>query len=325
MSTLNKKKITQAIHKKAYELGFHRVGITSSDPSQRFSYYQEWLKKGFLGGMHYLKNHEPKKEDPKHIFPEVQSIICCALSYKTSYENPLNVDKPIGIISNYAWGDDYHEIMNEKLKKLLDSIQTICPQVQGKVYVDTGPLLERSYAERAGIGWVGKNTCILDQEYGSYLFLGEILINVALMFDQPQTDHCGSCTRCLDACPTGALLKPYMLDATRCIAYLTIEKKGDLSLEEKDMINHHIFGCDICQQVCPWNHKALNPDLDCFKPRPGNFLPELKVLLEMAEDQFKKQFSKSPVKRAKYPGFKRNVKAVLAGVMDKAEMDKLLP
>lgn len=329
--------IATKIKEKARELGFHKVGFAAAEPPHRFNFYQQWVDAGYLGEMKYLKDHEPKKADPKTIFPLAKSIIICVISYKTTYSNVASVDAgpvaeitpaskasaggPIsappaslkfssGIISNYAWGDDYHDVLREKLELLLTYIQTLVPEAQGKTYVDTGPLLERSYAEKAGIGWVGKNTCIIDQHYGSYLFLGEILINLDLPSDAAQTDHCGTCTRCLDACPTTALLEPYKLDATKCISYLTIEKKGDFSSEEKSMIGNHIFGCDICQEVCPWNHKSLIPDLDCFKPRSGNFLPSLENLNSMTKEDFQKQFSKSPIKRAKYEGFMRNVKVV---------------
>ncbi len=294
------------IQQKAKEIGFHLVGMTSADPIERHNFYKGWLEKNYSGEMSYLKNHEPKKRDPKLVMPNVRSIVCCALSYKTSSENPSQAPKGRGLISNYAWGDDYHEVMHDMLEKLVKVIQSEIPNVQSKIYVDTGPLLERSLAERAGLGWVGKNTCLLNAKYGSYVFLGEILLDVDLIQDAPTTDHCGTCTRCIEACPTDALREPYELDSNRCISYLTIEKRGDFSNDEKAMVRDY-----ICQVVCPWNDKALTPNLESFKPRPGNYMPSLSDLKIMTEDSFKNKRKQSPMNRIRFNGFKRNVEVLL--------------
>ena len=304
----NKKEKIKAL---ALAQGFHGVGISSSEPHpQHVEFYEVWLQKGFGGQMEYLQRHLEKKKDPRSLYPQAKSILCCALSYKTSFENPLCVKKDHGTISNYAWGKDYHGVIKEKLETILSQIQSLFPEVEGRVWVDTGPLLERSLAQQAGIGWIGKNTCVIHPQVGSYIFLGEILLSIDLEKDVPALDHCGSCTRCLDACPTKALA-PYELNATRCIAYLTNEKRGEFSKEEKAMIGQHIFGCDICQQVCPWNEKALIPNLSYFKPHPYAFVPSLSHLKVLTQEDFKQAFQNSSVQRAKYEGFMRNVEAAL--------------
>lgn len=311
----------ETIKKTALEIGFHRVGITNAEPHEHFNFYKKWISEGCHGEMAYLEKHLDKKSDPKKLLPSARSIICCALSYKTEACHPEGEvchpeeyrrhDEGSALISNYAWGDDYHEIMKEKLEQLVSQIRCIVPGVEAKVYVDTGPLLERSLAARAGLGWIGKNSCLIDQRYGSYLFLGEILTNLDLEEDKPEFDHCGSCTRCIDACPTGALVEPYTLDARRCISYLTIEKRGEFTAQEKQIISPYLYGCDICQEVCPWNDKALIPDLSCFRPRAGNLTPDLKEFASMDQEEFARRFKKSPMKRAKLDGLKRNAKTLL--------------
>ena len=307
----NKKEQTKKIKALALAQGFHAVGISSAVPhTQHVQFYEAWLQKGFGGQMDYLHRHFEKKKDPRSLYPQVKSILCCALSYKTSFENPVCVQKDQGTISNYAWGKDYHSVVKEKLERVLSHIQVLIPEVQGRVVVDTAPLLERSFAEQSGMGWIGKNTCVIHPDFGSYIFLGEVLLNLDLEQDAAALDHCGSCTRCLEACPTQALTS-YELDATRCIAYLTNEKRGEFSKEEKSMIGQHVFGCDVCQQVCPWNEKALIPNFSDFKPRPHAFVPSLQSLKVLTEQDFKGLFQDSAVQRAKYSGFMRNIDAAL--------------
>lgn len=316
---LGKKELTEKIKTLAFAQGFHLVGVSSLEPRDRhLQFYEAWLQKGLGGQMEYLQRHLEKKKNPLSLYSEAKSILCCALSYKTSFENPSCVSREKGTISNYAWGEDYHGVMKEKLENVLSQIQVLIPEAQGRVVVDTGPLLERSFSEQAGIGWIGKNTCVIHPRFGSYLFLGEALLNIDLEKDVMQLDHCGSCSRCLDACPTRALT-PYELDATRCIAYLTNEKRGDFSKEEKSMIGQAVFGCDICQLVCPWNEKALVPNLSYFQPRPETFVPSLQNLKMLTQEDFKQAFKNSPVQRAKYEGFMRNVEAALENTSSKSE------
>jgi epoxyqueuosine reductase len=315
---MNRKLLFDEIKKAAKEIGFHKVGITNAEPPlaephEHLNFYKKWISKGYHGEMAYLEKHLPIKSDPKKLLPSLRSIISCALSYKT--EPPLadaeNPSSEGALVSNYAWGDDYHEIMREKLELLVCRLRGIVPDLEARVYVDTAPLLERSLAARAGLGWIGKNSCLIDQTYGSYLFLGEILTNLDLEEDKPETDHCGSCTRCIDACPTGALVEAHTLDARRCISYLTIEKRGEFAEWEKEVIFPYLYGCDICQQVCPWNDKALIPDLVCFRPREGNQFPDLREFVSMDQKEFARRFKKSPMKRAKLDGLKRNAKTLL--------------
>ncbi len=302
-------KLSQWIKEEAKNIGFHLVAITGADCHPDFEIYQQWIQKDGHADMQYLKRHLEKKSDPRHILSSAKSIICCALSYKTSFQNGIP-PKDCGLISNYAWGQDYHFVMGEKLELLFKKIKSRIPSVEGKWYSDTGPILERSFANRAGLGWIGKNTCLINPDFGSYIFLGEILINLELDLDSPQTDHCGSCTKCLKACPTGAL-SPYELNVKDCISYLTIEKRGPFNEAEKSKVSHYVFGCDICQEVCPWNHKAKTPHLDCFGPRKGLYQPFLKELQSMSQEEFGKKFLKSPIQRAGFKGFKRNIEAVL--------------
>lgn len=294
----------------AFEEGFHLVGVTKSHPHPSFEAYRAWIEKGYQGDMDYLKRHLAWKENPNHLLKDAKSILMCGLSYKTKYQNPMHAPKGKGLISNYAWGEDYHHILKKKLKNVLKKIKNLDPKIQGKVFCDTSAVLERSYAAAAGLGWVGKNTMVMDKTYGSYFFLGGILLNVDLACDPIQTDHCGTCMKCIEACPTDALEKPYVLNASRCISYLTIEKRGDFSPQEEKDVQSYAFGCDICQRVCPWNTHAKTPDLPFFQPREGTFVPDLLQLQDLSEAGFKDKYKQSPLQRAKYQGFQRNLKVL---------------
>ncbi len=305
MSTL-----TQNIKNQAKELGFELVGIAPADPHAHLSFFDQWLAKGYAGTMNYLERGGDKRADPKRILEGAKTLICCGLNYYRGQPKSLeNVDPERGWISRYAWGDDYHDIFLEKLKLLENFIRKEKPDVQMKSYVDTGPILERSYAESAGLGWIGKNTLLLNQNIGSYFFLGEIITNLPLEVDAPTNDHCGTCTRCIDACPTQALT-PYELDATKCISYLTIEHRGAIKEEFRDKIGHHLVGCDICQEVCPWNRDPPIATEKRFDPRPGNFNPLLKELSSLSPEEFSNRFRKSPIKRVKWEGLQRNIKRI---------------
>jgi len=305
------KKWVQKIKAAGKRIGFHLVRVTSADPARDASFYRDWIARGYHGEMAYLERHVEKKMDPKKILTSARSIICCALSYRTAAAHPITAKEGHGLISNYAWGDDYHKIMDKKLKTLSREMKEWIPNLETRQYCDTGPILERGLAARAGVGWIGKNTCLIHPTYGSYLFLGEILANIEFDLDTPGLDHCGSCTRCLDACPTDALIAPYRMDASRCIAYLTIEKRGDFTESQKKMVGDHIFGCDICQQVCPWNNQAVTPDLADFRPREGHHHPPLEAMASLSQSEFEEKFSRSPIKRAKLEGLKRNAAAIL--------------
>jgi epoxyqueuosine reductase len=301
--------LTRSIKEKALEIGFDLVGISPVGPFPESLFFKEWLSEGFNGEMKYMERNSDRREDVRRVFPEARSVISCGLNYNTEYPYSINkVDKQRGWISRYAWGDDYHEVIKDRLSKLLGFIREVSPvEVKALIYVDTGPVLERVYGRYGGIGWIGKNTCLINQKIGSWIFIGEIITNLELNYDSPVPDRCGTCKRCIDACPTGALVKPYVLDSRLCISYLTIELKGKIPVELREKVGNNVFGCDICQDVCPWNRRAKSSRETSFLPRESLFNPELSSLSELTEEDFKKVFRKSPVKRAKRRGFIRNV------------------
>ena len=249
------------IKARARELGFELVGIAPATPTPDFDFFRWWLDQGFAGTMDYLRRGAERRSDPAKILPGIRSVICCGMNYYT--------ESPGAPIARYAQGEDYHEVLGQKLAQLEDFIhQEIDPGAGTKRYVDTGAILERSYAARAGLGWIGKNSCLINNGLGSFCFLGEILTTLVLEPDRPVLDQCGSCTKCLDACPTGALVEPGVLDSNRCISYLTIEYRAAFTPEQGQMVKGHVVGCDICQEVCPYNERISITPLPEFQPRP---------------------------------------------------------
>jgi epoxyqueuosine reductase len=305
--------------------GFNLAGIADATPAETCAAYEEWLGAGHAGEMHYLGRDPARRSDPRLVWPEVASILVVGLNYRTwEPSDEERQDPSRGQIARYALGDDYHEVLAEKLEAVLQwAREHGDPEVQGRRYVDTGPLLERDLAARAGLGWFGKNTCLIDRKQGSYFFLGALLLNLRLPPDAPTTAHCGRCTRCLDACPTGAFLGPYVLDARRCISYLTIELRGPIPRELRPLVGNWVFGCDICQEVCPWNRKAPLGDESRLQPRDGLRAPELFPLLEMTQEEFSTRFRRSAVKRTKRRGFLRNVCVALGNSADPRAVEPL--
>lgn len=305
------KETTKRIRDKALNIGFDLVGISPVGDFPEGQYYKQWLTKGYHAGMQYMERNSEKRVDVRNIVPGARSVISCALNYnsKMPYSTEIN-DLSRGWISRYAWAEDYHfrvKDMIDQLKSFVIGISEDEPGTEGtRAYVDTGPVLERSYAKYAGIGWSGKNTCIINQEIGSWLFLAEVITDMVLDYDYTVSDRCGTCNRCIEACPTDALREPYVLDSNRCISYLTIENKGEIPAEMREGIGNNIFGCDICQDVCPWNRKAEAGDGRSY-PREGHYAPELERLAELDDPAFREYFRKSPVKRAKRNGLLRNV------------------
>lgn len=303
------KELTDSIKSEALALGFDLVGISPAGSFPENQSYKEWLSKGYAGRMKYMERNPWRREDVRRIISDAKSVISCALNYNTDYPYSIReTDKTKGWVARYAWGDDYHDIMDNKLGLLNSFIsEKISPGAVSLHYADTGPVLERIYGKYAGIGWIGKNTCLINQDIGSWIFLGEIITNLELEYDSPAPDRCGTCTRCIDACPTDALPKPYVLDSRCCISYLTIELKDKIPFELRDKIDNNVFGCDICQDVCPWNNRANTTDEHVFLPREGMYNPDLGSLSRLSPEDFRNFFKRSPIKRAKRRGLLRNV------------------
>jgi epoxyqueuosine reductase len=290
----------------ALECGFDLAGIAPAVPAPDAAAYLEWVRAGLAGEMRYLTDHRAERRmDPRSLLASAQSIVCVGKVYNGPEPyTPDMSDTDRAWISRYAWGEDYHDILRQGLKQVAGRIADLHPGLEYKICVDTAPLLERSYARMAGLGWVGKNTCVINESKGSWFFLGELLISIPLAPDGPVEDRCGTCTACIDACPTDALT-PLRLDATRCISYLTIELRGAIPEEMHSSIGTHVFGCDICQDVCPWNRRPAVTREPGFTSR--HFAPPLDRLAALSEDEFRTMFRGTPVTRAKYAGFMRNV------------------
>ncbi len=301
------------IKSRARELGFDLVGIATLGPPETAASFDEWLSAGYAGEMHYLERGAEKRRDTRLPYEGARSAVVVAMNYGGT--------QPPGPIARYARGDDYHDVMVDRLNELHRWIEaSIGSPVRGKAYVDTGPILERDLAQRAGLGWIGKSTNLINPTIGSFFFLGELLLDLELRADDPfQADHCGSCTRCLDACPTNAFVAPRVLDATQCISYQTIEQKGLIAETLREAIGEHLYGCDVCQDVCPWNVKfSRDATESAFAAREFIEGKDARTLatemLAMSQEEFSTAFRKSPIKRAKRGGLARNAAVVLANL-----------
>jgi len=367
---IRRMELKEALKQSGLDVGFDLVGVAPLVPGKDLVFARQWVARGFGGEMRYLGN--PKRFDPRLLLPSAKSVVCVGLAYNTPLPYSTDVhqegsrQKAVGgealtrpacggapsptgrgdagegmaraWISRYAWGQDYHEIVRAKLEKLRAAVEELAPGVVTRAFVDTGPLVERAFARFSALGWMGKNTCIINEARGSWLFLGVLLTNLELAPDSPAPDRCGSCTACLEACPTGALLEPYVMDASRCISYLTIELKGSIPEQLRRAMGANVFGCDICQDVCPWNEKSRRQESEArskkggFEPlvvnrqspianrqslTPGTqnpepstfslFNPPLEALASLSADDFRRIFARSPLRRAKYPGWLRNL------------------
>jgi epoxyqueuosine reductase len=295
---------SKIVIEKAKQVGFDLVGFAEADLLREESeHLQEWLDKNYQAGMEYMNKNFEKRKDVKQILPNAKSVISLGLNYYTpdSYSN----DEFSGKISRYAWGKDYHLIIWAMLNELEEELKILDPELASISYVDTGPVMDKAWAVRAGIGWLGKHTNVINREMGSWFFIANIITNYEFDYSEEIPDFCGSCTACLDACPTKAIIQEYVVDANKCISYLTIENKVHISQEFKGKFDDWIFGCDICQDVCPWNQKfPVESLIKDFKPQ--NKQIELDEILQMTESEFKEKFRTSPVKRAKLSGLKRN-------------------
>jgi epoxyqueuosine reductase len=308
--------IPELIKQAAAAAGFELAGIAPISGFPDLDRFPEWIAAGHVGEMKYMEARDEagilKRASPKSTFPWARSVIVCAINYNTAQTYSTEVhDAKRGWIARYAWSrEDYHDAVLRRLRLVETKLRDACEGIETRCYVDTGPVVERVYAKYAGVGWIGKNTCILNQKLGSWLFLGVILTSLDLQPDLPAPDRCGSCTRCIDACPTDALIAPYQLDANKCISYLTIEKRGVIPEDMREGMGQQVLGCDICQDVCPWNRKSPATTALEFQPREGLVNPALQWLAEITEEEFREKFRGSPIRRAKRSGLRRN--AVIA-------------
>jgi epoxyqueuosine reductase len=315
------KSFTDEIKLKATELGFSKVGFVLAEQlTTEAELLKTWLSNAYHGGMEWMLINSEKRIDTKKVFPEIKSIIVCSFNYYTDFQYPS--DKNAVKISRYALGEDYHAVIKTKLDALLRFIKEKDPTAEGKAYVDSGAVMEKAWARRAGLGWVGKNTILNSREFGSWFFLGVILLNIELDSSKPIKDYCGSCNRCIDACPTHALVAPYVLDARKCISYLTIEHKGDVDASLSEKFDNWIYGCDICQDVCPWNKKfATMTAIDEFIPHDGIINMNLSDFQSIALEDFNILFRKSPIKRIKRQKFLENIRYVQSNIQKGKEND----
>ncbi len=297
---------SKLIKKEAKKLGFMFCGIAKAEfLEEEAPRLEAWLRQGMQGEMHYMENHFDKRLDPRLLVDGAKSVISMALNY---YAEDIQSDPLAPKISKYAYGEDYHQVIKSKLKTLFEVINEKIGEVNGRAFVDSAPVLDKAWAKRAGLGWMGKNTNLINTKTGSFFFLAELIVDIELEYDIPATaDHCGTCTRCIDACPTEAIVAPYVVDGSRCISYLTIELKNEIPQEFRGKMDDWMFGCDVCQDVCPWNKFSVLNHEPAFQP--------LTELLEMGrrdweditEETFKKVFKNSAVKRTKFIGLKRNI------------------
>ena len=324
--------LTESIKARALELGFAKVGIVSAEPlTEERVRLEEWLRRGHHAEMPYMAREPEQRSDPRKIFPQAKSVVVTALNYYTPHQHEVSTARSDvgntclsgratngpterGKISRYAWGDDYHDVVGDKLRDLLMWIKGKYSGAEGKVCVDIQPTMDKAWAVRAGLGWMGKHTNVITPEFGSWVFIGELLLNLALDYDDGQiADQCGSCALCIDACPTGALIEPYQLDANLCISHATIESRApEIRGEVAAHLEGWIYGCDICQDVCPWNRAATTTTENRFQPRDGNVNASLDEILRLDPETYANRFRGSAIKRAKLSGLQRNARALLA-------------
>jgi epoxyqueuosine reductase len=295
---------TKLIKSEATRLGFLSCGISKAEfLEEEAPRLESWLNKNHHGQMAYMENHFDKRLNPKLLVDDSKSVISLLLNYFPSEEQNSDSYK----ISKYAYGQDYHFVIKEKLKELLNTIQSQIGEVSGRAFVDSAPVLDKAWAAKSGLGWIGKNSNLITQKVGSFYFIAELIIDLELEYDYATTDHCGTCTACIDACPTDAIVAPYVVDGSKCISYFTIELKDNLPLEMKGKFDDWAFGCDVCQDVCPWNRFSKPHNEPLFNPNPELLSFSKKDWDEITNDTFNKVFKNSAVKRTKFEGFKRNI------------------
>jgi epoxyqueuosine reductase len=311
------------VKRRARSLGFQKVGVVRAEAlTDERARLEEWIARGYHAGMSWMARDTPRRTDPRELLAGARSVVVVALNYFTPYEHSR--EQSTGKVSRYAWGDDYHDVLGERLRALLESIRELVPEAQGKVCVDAQPAMDKAWAVRAGLGWIGKHTNLITREYGSWVFLGELILDVELDYDSERVeDHCGTCTLCIEACPTGAIVEPYVVDSALCISHATIELR-DASLPDEVAANLEgwLYGCDTCQDVCPWNRFEQPSDEPRFEPRPDNVSPALEEIIDLTHDAYVERFRRSPVKRAKLSGLQRNARTLLSHAREKNAEDE---
>lgn len=305
MNLTKQLKYAQMIKSEAKRLGFLSCGISKADfLEEEAPRLEKWLKNNMHGEMHYMENHFDKRLDPRKLVEGSKSVVSMLLNY---YPENTQEDPEAPRISKYAYGTDYHFVIKDKLKQLLQFIQEEIGEVNGRAFVDSAPVLDKAWAAKSGLGWIGKNANLLSKQVGSFFFIAELVIDLDLACDTPVTDHCGSCTACIDACPTQAIVEPYVVDGSKCISYFTIELKNEIPQDVRGKFDNWMFGCDVCQDVCPWNRFSKPHNEPLFNPHPDLLSMTKKDWEEITEDVFRKVFKKSAVKRTKFSGLKRNI------------------
>ena len=300
-------KNTLHIRAKALELGFDRCGFAKAGKLEDDAYrLEEWLTKGGHGNMDWMENHFEKRVDPTKLVPGAKSVVSVIAGYRFEENEQFDQKHDVPKISKYARGRDYHKLFKNRLKHLFRYTQEIIGDVNGRIFVDSAPVLDRAWGRLAGNGWIGKNSMLMNKTHGSWFFIGEMIIDVPFVYDAPETDHCGSCTKCIDACPTDAIYEPQKVDGSKCISYLTIEMKETMPDEFKEQLGEWMFGCDICQDVCPWNRKAKYGTYEDLKPREKVLYPADRKWSEITKDEFNDIFEGSAVRRATHKWFVRN-------------------
>lgn len=320
---MDKRLLTERILEKAKSLGFDLAGVAKAESLEpEGKRLVEWLERGHQGEMTWLTRDPAKRGDPRLLFPGTKSVVSLAVNYYTPAQH--SEDTETGKISRYAWGDDYHEIIKDKLWSLLNWVEETIPDAKGKVCVDTAPIMDKAWAVRAGLGWLGKHTNVITREFGSWVFLAEMLLNVELEYNNtPVEDHCGSCTACLDACPTKAITEPYLVDSNLCISYATIElRSAELPDQFTGNLDGWLYGCDICQDVCPWNRFQIPTGETRFEPRPHNLSPNNEEILSLTHEEYVERFRKSAVKRTKLSGLQRNARALVDSKEEYSDTEK---
>lgn len=308
---MDNRELTESVKRKAVSLGFEQIGFSKVQPlTKQAKHLETWLNKGYHGTMKWMEEHFDKRIDPSLLVEDAKSVISLTLQYHQADPSPASPLK----IAAYALGDDYHVVVRDKLHELFNYIKTLVGEIHGRVFCDSAPVMDKVWAATSGLGWIGKNGNLLNKHLGSWFFIGEIILDLEFEYDAPTTDHCGSCTRCMDACPTAAIVAPEVIDATKCISYLTIEYRDQLPSEYKDQMGSWIFGCDICQEVCPWNRKAPLTQEAALMPRKEMMEMTMEGWKTLDPETYRKLFKNSAIKRTKYPGIVRNIQNALENI-----------